>query len=279
MLADPPSFWHRILSALGLGAGVPASAHVRPSPAPDRDRGPDASKFEPGDFIWPKRKGAIVVRNLPTQAASTEERDWEAQRDRLLAQPTRSLKTSGVAERLKSMRYEEFERFYFEGASESAVARGIDIGGIKLSVGHVGIIEIDRQGTPFVIEAVPTGSLAILGGGTVQRSSYQDWLARRPDSQLWHGRVKDLDRRARARILEEAAKQLGRPYDFFNFDLNDDSSFYCSKLAWMSVWRAASIPVDDDPDPQRGNRFPPWLSPKQLLNSRRILMLRKPDEF
>jgi hypothetical protein len=47
----------------------------------------------------------------------------------------------------------------------------------------------------------------------------------------------------------------------------------------MSVWRAASVAVDDDPDPQRGGRFPPWFSPKQMLNAKRIHVLRKPDEF
>jgi hypothetical protein len=279
MQAGQPSFWRRILSALGLGGSGAGSSHGRPRPAAHTGHGPDPSTFEPGDFVWPKRKGAIIVRAVPPQAGTLEQLDWEAQRDRLFAQPTRSLQASGVAERLKSMRYEEFERYYFEGASESAVARGIDIGGVKLSVGHVAIIEIDQQGVPFVIEAVPTGSLAVLGGGTVQRTPYREWLTRRPDDQLWHGRVKELDRGVRARIPEAAARHLGKPYDFFNFDLDDDSGFYCSKLAWMSVWRSASIAVDDDPDPLRGNRFPPWLSPRQLLNSRRILVLRKPDEF
>jgi hypothetical protein len=279
MQADQPSFWRKILSALRLGPGEPGTVHERPLPASDTSRLPDPSTFEPGDFIWPKRKGAIVVRGATPQPASDEQRAWEAQRDRLFTQPTRSLRSTAIAERLKSMRYEEFERIYFEGLSDSAATRGVDIAGIKLSVGHVGIVEIDAQSRPFVIEAIPTSRLAVLGGGTVARSSYQDWLARHPDTQLWHGRVKELERRMRARIFEEAAKQLGKPYDFFNFDLNDDSGFYCSKLAWMSIWRAASIAADDDPDPQRGDRFPPWFSPRELLNSRRILLLRRPDEF
>jgi hypothetical protein len=268
MQNSQPSFWQRLLSALGLGSGTASGA----------DRGPDPGKFEPGDMIWPKRKGAIVVRSGTAQAPPIEQREWEAARDRLFAQPTRSLQASPFAERLKSMRYDEFERIYFEGEGQPAT-RGVDIGGIKLSVGHVGIIEIDGQGTPFVIEAVPTGSLAILGGGIVQRSSYRDWLARRPDSQLWHGRIGGLDQPTRTRISQEAARHLGKPYDFFNFDLDDDASFYCSKLAWMSVWRAAQVAVDDDPDPNRGNRFPPWLSPKQLLNARRIELLQTPGAF
>ncbi len=273
MQNDQPSFWQKLLSALGLGSSSTASGT---SQAAGADRGPDPTRFEPGDLIWPKRKGAIVVRS--GAQASIEQREWEAARDRLFAQPTRSLQASPVAERLRSMRYDEFERIYFEGEGQPTT-RGIDVGGIKLSVGHVGIIEIDPQGTPFVIEAVPTGSLAILGGGIVQRSPYRDWLARRPDSQLWHGRIDGLDRPTRARIVQEAARQLGKPYDFFNFDLDDDASFYCSKLAWMSIWRAARVAVDDDPDPQRGNRFPPWLSPKQLLNARRIELLQTPGAF
>jgi hypothetical protein len=276
MQPDRPSFWRRILSVLGLAGTGPSAGQSGPVATAGTGHAPDPRTFEPGDLIWPKRKGAIVVRS---QDASDEQKAWEAARDRLLAQPTRSMSNSNVAERLRTMRYEEFERLYFDEPPAEAATRGVDIAGIKLSVGHVGIIEIDAQGTPFVIEAVPTSRLAVLGGGVVARRSYQDWLAKRADNQLWHGRIKDLDRSMRKRVFEEAAKQVGKPYDFFNFDLNDDRSFYCSKLAWMSIWRAASIAVDDDPQPWRGDRFPPWYSPKQLLYSRRIQVLHRPGEF
>ena len=79
-------------------------------------------------------------------------------------------------------------------------------------------------------------------------------------------------------------KQLGKPYEFFNFDLNDDSGFYCSKLAWMSVWRATSraaqrapVAVDDNPNPRRS--FFDWFSPKQLVNARRVTLLHKPGDY
>ncbi|HXF54670.1 MAG TPA: YiiX/YebB-like N1pC/P60 family cysteine hydrolase [Hyphomicrobiaceae bacterium] len=277
MPTQRPSLWRRLLSMLGLGAGDAASAPAEPRPTAGGSL--DPASFEPGDFLWPKRKGAIVVRALPGEPASAEARQWQAERDRRLGPQTRSVQYPEVAERLRSMRYEEFERYYFEGASESAVSRGIDIGGVKVSAGHVGIIEIGSDGMPYVIEAVPTGPLAILGGGTVQRSPYQEWLARRPDNQFWHGRLRGVDGAVRARITDEAARHLGKPYDIFNFDLDDDSAFYCSKLAWMSVWRATAIAVDDDPNPKRGDRFPPWFSPKQLLNAPRILVLSKPADY
>jgi len=276
MPTERPSLWRRLLSGLGFGAGGAASAPAEPRSVTG---GLDPASFEPGDFLWPKRKGAIVVRALPGEPASAEARQWEAERDRRLGSHTRSMQNPEVAERLRSMRYEEFERYYFEGATESAVTRGIDIGGVKVSAGHVGIIEIAPDGAPYVIEAVPTGSLAILGGGTVQRSPYPDWLARRPDNQFWHGRLRGVDGAIRVRISEEAARHLGKPYDIFNFDLDDDTAFYCSKLAWMSVWRAAAIAVDDDPNPKRGGRFPPWFSPKQLLHAPRILVLSKPADY
>jgi uncharacterized protein YycO len=83
----------------------------------------------------------------------------------------------------------------------------------------------------------------------------------------------------RKKIADEALKHLGKPYQFFNFNLNDDGGFYCSKLAWMSTWRSANIALDDDPNPQRGTRFPPWYSPRQLTQAKEIEMLHKPGEY
>ena len=111
------------------------------------------------------------------------------------------------------------------------------------------------------------------------RARYADWLKRFTNIQVWHGRFRDLDAAATQRIADVARRQLGKPYDFFNFDLNDDRGFYCSKLVWMSVWRAARIAADDNPDPNRGNRFPPWFSPKALIGASRVTMLHSPGDY
>jgi uncharacterized protein YycO len=79
--------------------------------------------------------------------------------------------------------------------------------------------------------------------------------------------------------VKAAQAQIGKPYDFFNFDLNDDSGFYCSKLVWQCLWRTAKVAADDNPDPQRGKWFPPWFSPKALIGAKRVAVLHKPGEY
>ena len=264
---------------LALGAGVSAAS----AQAPDKKSVPDfpnAATFRSGDLVWPKKKGSLVPRTRSVQAAPAQERrEWEAARQQMLADPAAAGLSPDVAERLKTMSYEEFERVYFsaqspppQGASRSAGAVGRTI-----SVGHVGLIEVAAQGIPYVVEATPKRLDGTAGG--VIRVRYADWLKSYTNIQVWHGRFSDLDAAACRRVLNVARSQLGKPYDFFNFDLNDDRSFYCSKLVWMSVWRAAKIAADDNPDPQRGKGFPPWFSPKALLSAKRMTMLHSPGEY
>jgi cell wall-associated NlpC family hydrolase len=239
--------------------------------------------FQSGDFVWPKKKGAYVPRYKIEQTADREA--WEAARERILEEdPSTSGLSPEIAEKLKSMSYEDFETLYFAGpvksAGTGAQARGIDVAGQTIFVGHVGIIDVDGQGLPYVVEAAPLVGLK----GAVVRSSYVDWLKSHSGMQVWHGRVRELRAGVRKRIAKEAMNQLGKPYEFFNFDLNDDRGFYCSKLAWMSVWRATSsgwratpIALDDDPNPRR--LFFGWFTPKQLVNAKRVTVLHKPGPY
>lgn len=236
---------------------------------------PDPATFRSGDFVWPKKKNAIVPRMEVPAPPSEERAAWEAARDRLLQQENLPQEVAG---RLKNMSYEEFASLYFSGPApsveKSGEGRSLSIGGQNIYVGHVGIIQIDGSGVPHVVEAT---------GRTVARTVYADWLKGHSDMQVWHGRVRDLSAGVRARIAAEASKQIGKPYAFFNFDLSDDSGFYCSKLAWMSVWRATSgtgqsaVAMDDNPNPRRA--FFSWFTPKQLINAKRVRLLHKPDEF
>ncbi len=269
---------------IGLGA-TPLAFGVRAASAqtPEKKSVPDfpnAANFRSGDLVWPKKKGSLVPRTRSLQAApALERREWEAARQQMLADPAAAGLSPDVAERLKTMSYEEFERLYFsaqtpppQGASRSAGAVGRTI-----SVGHVGLIEVAAQGIPYVVEATPKRPDGTAAG--VIRVRYADWLKSYTNIQVWHGRFSDLDAAACRRVLNVARSQLGKPYDFFNFDLNDDRSFYCSKLVWLSVWRAAKIAADDNPDPRRGQSFPPWFSPKALLSARRMTMLHSPGEY
>jgi cell wall-associated NlpC family hydrolase len=266
---------------LALSVGLRTVSAQAPAKKAESDF-PNAATFRTGDLLWPKRRGAIVPRTRSLAAApNLERREWEAARQQLLASPAASDLSPEVAERLKALSYEEFERIYFSAQTQPPAGangtRSLNAVGHIISVGHVALIEVDGSGIPYVVEATPHSADGSRGG--VLRVRYVDWLKQFSDVQVWHGRFRDLDRTASQRIAEVALGQLGKPYDFFNFNLNDDRGFYCSKLVWFSVWRAARIAADDNPDPNRGNRFPPWFSPKALIGASRITMLHSPGDY
>jgi hypothetical protein len=239
---------------------------------------PDPATFRTGDLLWPKRKGAFVPRLRGIDGpAGNERREWEAERQRMLADPRAAGVSPEVAERLKQMSYQEFEQTYFAVDAPAVPSRSPRAAGQTISVGHVGLIELDAARVPYVVEATPARPNGSKGG--VVRTRYADWLRGYSDIQVWHGRLRGIDAAANRRILGIARGQLGKPYDFFNFDLNDDRGFYCSKLVWMCLWRAASIAIDDDPDPRRGSRFPPWFAPKSLIRAKRVQLLHSPGEY
>jgi hypothetical protein len=53
---------------------------------------------------------------------------------------------------------------------------------------------------------------------------------------VWLGRVRNLAASQRAKIPIEAKKHVGKPYDFWDFDLNDDilGSIAPNLLGWLS---------------------------------------------
>lgn len=139
-------------------------------------------------------------------------------------------------------------------------------GTAPLYVGHVAIVE-GSGSEAFVIEA--------LGNRGVVRHPYKTWLAERKGQVFWHGRINsgtDADRSSIARI---AAQHVGKPYDFWNFDLADEAGFYCSKLAWLSIYKALDIAADNRPTAKR--LF--WFSPKQLMKSPHVKLLLNPGSY
>jgi hypothetical protein len=236
--------------------------------------------FRSGDLLWPKKKRSAVPQTRGALPERSEDRlAWEAARQRMLENPAAAGLSPEVAERLRHMTYGEFEAHYFaiapgELRSKGPVARGAV--SYPISVGHVGLLEVEPSGAAYVVEAIPNRSG---DRGGVVRIPYADWLRGYSNIQVWHGRFRGLDARSSRGVLDAGLAQLGKPYDFFNFNLDDDSGFYCSKLVWMSAWRAAHIAADDDPDPRRGNRFPPWFSPKALIGVRHVELLHSPGEY
>jgi Permuted papain-like amidase enzyme, YaeF/YiiX, C92 family len=204
-----------------------------------QDRGlplPNAATFQSGDLVWPKKPGAFVpYRYVSNISADRDAATWYAERDAFLQRLAREpgyFTVQDISE-LKKLDFREFHARYV-GDQKPGIPGAYSTGG-GIYVGHVGLIEVDDSTVPWVVEAV-------LGRGVV-RSRYDDWIASRPDEIVWHGRIRDLPAVDRAGVVSESKKYLGRPYDFWNFDLNDDAGFYCSKLVWLSVWRLTLPPT------------------------------------
>ena len=217
---------------------------------------PDPSLLQTGDLVWPKKPGAYVPYNFGSRNSPEQDRvQWIGERDAYVKKLEQSSNLDALTARrlevLRSMNYREFIAVY-EGAQIPGTP-GLYAGG-GVYVGHVGIVEVDATGSPWIVEA-------LLGKGVV-RTAYSKWLEDRADQVVWLSRLRQLDSPQRASVLSEAKKYLGKPYDFWNFDLNDESAFYCSKLVWLSIYRALSFPVDGVDSAKRLI----WFSPKQLMN-------------
>lgn len=229
---------------------------------------PDPGTFESGDFIWPKKPNVYVPYHAgATALPEQDEAQWEQEKEQFLhALETQSTHLS--EEDVRDLRNLDYRAFYsiYAGDQQPEAFVGYSTGG-GVYVGHVGILELDDQGTPWVVEALYRRG--------VIRQPYAKWLEDRPGEIVWHGRLRDLDEKERARIARESKEYLERPYNFWNFDLNDDADFYCSKLVWLSVFRSLGMAVDGNSDPKRKI----WFSPKQLLNAESVVRLHNPAEY
>lgn len=267
-----------VLAAVALAAAVFIIERRQPPSLPGEHADfPDARQFQTGDLLWPKKKGAIIPysASAPPDAELIE---WEKQHRLLLDAAEAPGVPPQVAERLRALTYEQYREIYFGDPPQGNQPQVMRAGTPTVAVGHVAIIDVERGGDVFVIEATPAPQPGSIRGAIV-RLPYKDWLAGRKDYQVWHGRLDKGGSDDRAKVVTVARAQVGKPYAFFNFDLNDDSGFYCSKLVWMSVWRALNIALDGNANSDRRGQFPPWFSPRQLANSPDVRMLHKPGEY
>lgn len=224
--------------------------------------------LESGDLIWPKKPGVVVPYNSqPGKAGNDDATRWENERDAYLTELRKTANpTEEEKERykvLKAMDYREFLSLYLDDVSPN---QSTTFGNGPVSVGHVGIIKIEN-GNPFVIEAIVKPG--------VRKISYENWLRERPGELIWIGRLKGVPSEKRAAVAKIAEGYIGRPYRFWNFNLVDDSGFYCSKLAWLSILKGAGFPPDGKENPNRAL----WFSPKQLIKSRTIGLLVNPGNY
>lgn len=230
---------------------------------------PDPATFQSGDFLWPKKPGAFVPYNAGSINSPSEDREqWQGERNNYVRQfASQRITDPLLRDRLKllqEMDYREFIAVY-AGAQELGIP-GVYAGG-AVYVGHCGIVEVDGSKQAWVIEAL--GKLGVI------RMKYEDWLSGRSDQVVWLGRLRELESSRREKVAIEARKHIGKPYNFWNFDLNDDSGFYCSKLVWLSIHRALGFAVDGKESSKRLI----WFSPKQLLYVPTIDRLHDPGPY
>jgi len=242
------------------GTPVRAAEEVHTTP-------PAVEDLQAGDLIWPKEPGAIIPYAAPGQGAASDRALWERERDEYLAtlmsSPTLTDEDKRRIDILKGMSYDTFLKVYTEDVSPDAV---IPFGGI-VGVGHVAIVRRVDGKPPTIVEA--------MWGIGVREISYEAWKAERKGQIFWHGRLTNIEPKLRADIAERAFREVGKPYRFWNFDLADESGFYCSKLAWLMIREATGIVVDDKPNPVRAI----WFSPKQLLTSPHLEILQNPGSY
>ena len=266
-----------LLKATALTSLAPTlslTAKGASSDATSISRRPDPALFQNGDFVWPKNPADYVpyVARPEPQGPDQDALDealWETERKEYLRSLSGQNKLDPLDEErgslLKQMTFHEFlDRYQSDRQRGEAAETQLR----KLSVGHVGVLELDAKHQPWVIEAVWKVG--------VRRIAYGHWIEQRKDDWVWLGRLSDRSAEDRDKISAEAAKYLGRPYKFFDFNLNDDSGFYCSKLVWLSIYRSLNkFAVDGNDDPRR--LF--WFSPKQLLFAKAVQHVFEPGPY
>jgi uncharacterized protein YycO len=229
---------------------------------------PAANILQTGDLIWPKKAGAIVpYTSQPGEAQNSDASQWETEKQKYLAElrknPTPTDEETQRYSALQTMTYKDFVEQYLRGTD---AGRSAPLGTGNFSVGHVGIVQI-QDGTPTVVEAM-------IGFG-VRRLTYAEWTKERPGELVWLARLKNLSAEKRAAVAQVAANYIGRPYLFWNFNLGDDAGFYCSKLAWLSIFKGAGFAADDNANMHRVL----WYSPKQLMRSSHLQFIVNPGNY
>ncbi len=82
---------------------------------------------------------------------------------------------------------------------------------------HVGVVHVSG-GKPMVIEAV----------GPVREIPLDDWVRQGVGNRVTVGRIEGLSTEQGLQVVEAAKRYLGKPYDFFFLDSDDE--IYCSEL-------------------------------------------------
>lgn len=227
---------------------------------------PDPEMLESGDFVWAKMPNATVLYDAPPDdlfdrnAEGISERQWYAEREKfLISEKNASTDKPFQRRSIEVIEKMDFRQFVREYAGNEVAARIPDREPESffrdvIYIGHVGIVSASA-GQISIVEATmhPSG---------VYEVPYSEWINRRSDQSVWVGRLSAESSIRRDAIAQSAREEVKKPYDFWNFDLDDDSNFYCSKLAWFCTFNALKIAIDGNINPKRSI----WFSPKQMIH-------------
>jgi hypothetical protein len=275
------------LTALSAGALLDVAPATAQAPAVASQ--PDWTTFQSGDFLWPAKPDAIIVRSLAGAAPqprgpSEAEIEWTRERNALVAELRAAADPAlrARADVLAAMTFQQFRAQYFENVQaggERTRALGGTLG--RLAVGHIAVLEVDGDGAPWVIEATPARTnrrydvaYTRFPKGVIH-TSYDDWIEEHADYRVWHGRLRDKAADERAKVAALARGFVDRDYWFWSLNLADEGSFYCSKLAWLCASRALGNPLDGEPQTNRSF----WVTPKGIMGLKSVQMLHVPGTY
>ena len=239
---------------------------------------PDPAQLQSGDLIWPRRGDQIVTwragatpAQSPSAGRTAQTAAFEAQKHAFCAAAQR--KTPELAEQVARWTLADFARFPPQPeAATSEASPPEQAHPPSIWVGHVGIVQRDAAGTLHVIDAMPGRERG------VDSQTYETWLQApdydRAQANVWHGRLQGITPAQAGAVVDAARGLIGRDYAFFNFDMDDDAGFYCSKLVWAAFWRGMDLSLDGKPAQRRW-----WCSPYQLMQSPRVVLRFKPGDY
>lgn len=266
-----------VTGAAALSAfGNPLDALAAPSkPAVAKAGHPDPKTLAAGDLIWPALPNTRIVYDKSSGREAEE--GWIKERDAFLKSLPGDEEGRALRARLKSMSYREFTALFMQGRSEGQLRqKGADVP--HFSVGHVAIVDVDSKGKKWVVEALPkteSGYRVMYGRFSrgVITTPYDEWIQKHAKYNVWHGRIKVKNNRGD--IAKVAKTFLGRDYWIWALNLGDESAFYCSKLVWLSTFKALGIALDDNKTLARKL----WFSPKKLMTLSKVEMKYSPAEY
>lgn len=236
---------------------------------------PDARTLAAGDLIWPALPNTRIVYDK--SSGREVEGGWIKERDEFLNSLPNDEDGRALRARLRNMSYREFSALFMQGRSEAQLRqKGADLP--RFSVGHVAIVDVDRKGKKWVVEAMPkteSGYRIIYGRSPegVIITPYDKWIQKHEKYNVWHGRIKIKGNRGD--IAKVARTYLGRDYWIWALNLGDESAFYCSKLVWLSTFKAFGVALDDNKNLARKL----WFSPKKLMTVAKVEMKYSPAEY